>query len=178
MWTPKGIVDLYFMVFLHLGARRCWISQCTAAPVPAWVAQQGRNFLTHAEDIELKPEIVMRDNDVVYSKEFDEVIESAGASIKRNTPWSPNLRAHVERFIQTLNHECLDKFVIVAKRHLNYINSEFQVHYNRERPHEGVGHVPPDWPDAAPGVTVVRKDDVVCRSRLGGQLKSYSIRAA
>ena len=39
--------------------------------------------------------------------------------IKRTVPLSPNLRAHVERFIQSLKQECLDKFVIVTERHLN-----------------------------------------------------------
>jgi hypothetical protein len=34
--------------------------------------------------------------------------------VKRNTPLSPNLRANVEQFIQTLKFECLNKFVIVA----------------------------------------------------------------
>ena len=98
----------------------------------------------HADDIELRPKIVKRDNDVKYREEFDQVFESAGAKIKRNTYRSPNLRAHVERYIQTLKFECLDKFVIVAKRHLNYITSEFQVHYNRERPHEARGNLPPN----------------------------------
>jgi hypothetical protein len=36
-----------------------------------------------------------------------------------------NLRAHVERFIQTLKVECLDKFVIVAERRLNYDTREW-----------------------------------------------------
>lgn len=34
--------------------------------------------------------------------------------MKRNTPLSPNLRAHVERFIQILKCECLNKFVIMG----------------------------------------------------------------
>jgi hypothetical protein len=54
----------------------------------------------------------MRDNDGKYSAQFDGVLKSGGASIKRNTPWSPNLRAHVERVIQTLNQEVLDHFVV------------------------------------------------------------------
>ncbi len=178
MWTTKGLVDLYFLVFLHLGTRRCWISQCTEAPTSAWVAQQGRNFLMHAEDVELTPEIVMRDNDQKYREEFDQVFQSAGVEIKRNAYRAPNLRAHVERFIQTLKFEALDKFVIVARRHLNYINSEFQVHYNRERPHEARGGRPPDWPEDAPSDRLVKSSDVVCRNRLGGLQKSYSRRAA
>lgn len=32
MWTARWLIDLYFLVFLHLGTRRCWISPCTASP--------------------------------------------------------------------------------------------------------------------------------------------------
>jgi hypothetical protein len=35
--------------------------------------------------------------------------------VKRNPPLSPDLRANVEQFIQTLKLECLLKFVIVAE---------------------------------------------------------------
>ncbi|MCX7386360.1 MAG: hypothetical protein NTX48_06805 [Planctomycetales bacterium] len=37
------------------------------------------------------PEYVMRDNDAKYSAQFDEVLKSSGAKVKRNTPMSPNL---------------------------------------------------------------------------------------
>jgi len=57
----------------------------------------------------------------------------------------------------------------MGKRHLNSINSEFQVHYNRERQHEARAQVPPDWPDAAPSFAAARKNDIDCRSLLGRQ---------
>lgn len=63
MWTVKGLVDLYFIVLLHLGTRRCWISPCTLSPDSAWVRQQARNFVMEAEDLNLAPQYVMRDND-------------------------------------------------------------------------------------------------------------------
>ena len=44
-----------------------------------------------AEDMGLTPEYVMRDNDAKYSAQFDEVLKSSGAKVKRNTPMSPNL---------------------------------------------------------------------------------------
>ena len=103
MWTARGLVDLYLLVFIHLGTRRCWISPCTLSPDSAWVSQQARNFVMEAEDLNMAPQIVMRDNDTKFTAQFDAAIESSGAKIKRNTPVSPNLRAHVERFIQSLN---------------------------------------------------------------------------
>ena len=85
----------------------------------------------------------------------------------------PNLRAHVERFIQTLNHECLDKFVIVAERHLNYICREWRLHYNRERPHEARGHLPPGMETPPASNETVRLNDIIYSSRLGGLLNDY-----
>ena len=55
------------------------------------VSLQARNFLMVAEDMGLTPEYVMRDNDAKYSAQFDEVLKSSGAKVKRNTPMSPNL---------------------------------------------------------------------------------------
>jgi hypothetical protein len=44
----------------------------------ARIYRLSQNFLMHGGDIELKPTVVMRDNDVKWFKEFDQVIESAG----------------------------------------------------------------------------------------------------
>jgi putative transposase len=178
LWTARGLVDLYFLVFLHLGTRRCWISPCTASPDSAWVCQQARNFLIVADEMELAPKIVMRDNDTKFTVPFDEVFTSANVEIKRNTPRSPNLRAHVERFIQSLKHECLNKFVIVAPRHLNHVNREWRLHYNRERPHSARSHLPPDCESPPELNSTIPLGDVVCHTRLGGLLKSYERRAA
>ncbi|MFO0202468.1 MAG: integrase core domain-containing protein [Alphaproteobacteria bacterium] len=178
MWTAKGLVDLYFLVFLHLGTRRIWLSPCTHKPDSAWVVQQGRNFLQHAEDVDLPVEIVMRDNDGKYPAQFDEVLKSSGAKIKRNTPWSPNLRAHVERVIQTLKQEVLDHFVVVAERHLNYLIREASAWYNQERPHSARDHLPPANEKPPDLQVTLKMSEVVCTTRLGGHLKSYSRRAA
>jgi len=178
MWTAKGLVNLYMLVFLHLGSRRCWISPCTASPNSQWVTQQAKNFLMDAEDMDLAPKMVMRDNDTKFTAQFDAVFENSDATIKRNTPLSPNLRAHVERFIQTLQVECLDKFVIVAQRHLNHVCQQFEAWYNTERPHEACGHLPPAMEAEPEERTTIRRGDVVCNMRLGGALKSYSRRAA
>lgn len=178
VWTIRGCVDLYFLVFIHLGTRRCWISPCTLHPESAWVCQQARNFLMHAEDVELVPTYVMRDNDAKYTAQFDEVFETNDAKIKRNTPASPNLRAHVERFIQTLQLERLDKFVVVNERHLNLINREFQGWYNYERPHSARDNLPPGCESPPAEWDPVKLNDVVCETRLGGALKTYWRRAA
>jgi putative transposase len=74
--------------------------------------------------------------------------------------------------------ECTDKFVIVADRHLNHVNREWRLHYNRERPHEARGHLPPGMETPTTANETVRLNDVVYSSRLGGLLKHYEWRAA
>lgn len=84
----------------------------------------------------------------------------------------------MERYIQNLKHEFLDKFVIVAERHLNHVNREWRLHYNRERPHERRDHLPPEYEQAPAPATRIRPSDVLCATRLGGLLKSYTRQAA
>lgn len=178
MWTIKGIVDVYLIVFIHIGTRRIWISPCTVHPNGEWVKQQARNFLMHAEDINLSPGYVMHDRDQKFTREFDEILESSGATVKKTMIQSPNLQAHVERAIQTLKHEVLNHFVIVSERHLNHICSEAMRWYNTERGHSARDNVPPAWESPPEEVPTISRSDVVCTTRLGGLLKHYVRRAA
>ncbi len=68
--------------------------------------------------------------------------------------------------------------MIAAKRHLNCVNPEWRMHYNRERPHGARGHLPPGM--ETPPVTneSIRLNDIVYSSRFGGLLKHYERRAA
>lgn len=84
----------------------------------------------------------------------------------------------MERFIQSLRVEYLDRFVIVAKKHENYIFQEWRLHYNRERPHEARGQLPPSLETAPVAAETIRIKDVIFSSRLSGLLNSCSRRAA
>ncbi len=178
MWTVRGIVDVYLLVCLHLGTRRMWIAPCTLNPDATWVAQQARNFLMHAEDVGYSPKLVIHDRDTKFTAQFDEILKSAGCDVKETAPLSPNLQAHVERAIQTLKHECLNAFVIVSQKHLNYIVREFQAWYNHERGHSARDHLPPACEQKPQPVKTLKPSDVACSTRLGGHLKAYSRRAA
>ncbi|GDX94304.1 hypothetical protein LBMAG46_43140 [Planctomycetia bacterium] len=178
MWTARGLVDVYLLVFLHLGSRRVWISPSTVQPDSAWVSLQARNFLMVAEDMSLSSEYLMRDNDAKFSRQFDDVFKTSGIEITRTVPMSPNLRAHVERFIQTLKFECLNKFVIVAEKHLDHICRIWSRHYNEERPHSSRDHLPPNFTAPPEEATTIRVSDIVCTSKLGGVIHSCSRRAA
>ena len=78
----------------------------------------------------------------------------------------------------TSKQEVLDHFVIVAERHLNYLIREAQAWYNKERPHSARDHLPPACEKRPDPRTTLKMSEVVCTTRLGGLLKSYSRRAA
>ncbi len=142
-WTMKGLVDVYFLVFIHISTRQIWISPCTENPTGGWTTQQGRNFQMHLEDNKLTCEILMRDRDRKYVDSFDEIVRSTGGKIKLTPIRSPNLQAHVERVIQTIKHEVLNAFCIVSNQHLDGILRTTQDWYNKRRGHAERDHLPP-----------------------------------
>jgi len=64
IWTPKGLVNLYVLVFIHIGTRRLWLSPATRQPDAAWVSEQAECFLAHSRSEHLPATIMLRDNDV------------------------------------------------------------------------------------------------------------------
>ena len=94
---------------------------------------------------------------------------------------SPNTVAFVERFIQTLQQECLDYFIVFGERHMNHLVKEMVAYYHESRPHQAKendllvsagGTAKAEQPD------VVRLSDIRCKKRLGGELKHYYRKAA
>ena len=129
---------------------------------------------------------LMHDADTKFTKQFDGIFKADGIKVKRHTPASPNLNAYVERFIQTLQQECMDHFVVIGQQHLNHIVSGYLTRYHEERPHQGLGNVPvrgasPEPEHSTPkqpGDRQAGVDEIVRRDRLGGLLKHYERRAA
>lgn len=153
--------------------RRTWVSPCTEHPTYTWTTQQARNFQMHLQDEELPCEILMRDNDQKNPDSFDEVFRSTDCQIKRNTPASPNLQAHVERVVQTLKHEVLNAFCIVSDAHLDYILKTAMDWYNKRRGHSARDNLPPVRDESPPVSVDFSRDKIVCDTELGGHLKSY-----
>lgn len=86
------------------------------------MSDQAEGFLAHAQFANLPAKIMLRDNDVKYPPGFDKVLKSAGLSVPKMPAHAPNLRAHVERVLQTLQREALNRLAVVSERHLNIIN--------------------------------------------------------
>ena len=92
----------------------------------------------------------------------------------RLPPRSPNLNAHIERFIRSIKEECLDRMIFFGERSLRDAVSAFLDHFHTERNHQGL-----DNRVIEPGEEVNRCDgEVLCRERLGGMLRYYYRKAA
>jgi transposase InsO family protein len=57
------------------------------------------------------------------------------------TPFrAPNANARAERFVRSIEHECLSRVTPFGARHLRRTISEFVEHYHGERNHQGIGN--------------------------------------
>lgn len=62
---------------------------------------------------------LLRDRDGKFPTIFDQTLRSDSVLVKRLPVRLPNLNAFIERFIQTLKHECLEHFAILEQKHLH-----------------------------------------------------------
>ncbi len=188
--TLKGLRDLYLLIFLHVETRRVFIAPATYHPNEAWVKEQSEAFLEHAKATGLGTAMVMHDRDTKFTASFDDALKAGNVTVQKAAYRSPNTVAFVERFIQTLQQECLDHFIVFGERHMNHLTSEFVAHNHAERPHQGKENelLVRDTANASkktrkgrkqaePPADVVRIGEIECRQRLGGLLKHYRRKA-
>ena len=138
IWTAKGLRDVFVLVFLHVGTRRAFVTSTTTNPTEAWVREQTASYLQHAKSEKLKVKMLFHDRDSKFSKALDDDLEKAKVEVRKTAFRSPNTNAYVERFIQTIQQECLDHFVVLGQRHFDYL------HFNPVK-HGHVARVA-DWP--------------------------------
>ena len=175
--TAHGLQDLYLMAFLCLESREVIVSSSTEHPNSAWVVEQTKEFLDRTVHRELKPSIVMHDRDTKFTKEFTATLKAKDIRTNVLPVASPNLNGRVERFIQTIKYECLFKFILFGKLHLNYVVTEFVDYYNGRRAHMERDHLPPirEAPDEVVSLT---RDKIEIRRYVGGLVSSFERKAA
>jgi putative transposase len=117
---------------------------------------------------------LLMDRDTKFSTAFRDTLEAVGVKPLRLPARSPNLSAHIERFMRSLKEECLERVIFFGERSLQEAIADFAAHYHTERNHQGMGNQL-----LIPGEEVGQKTgDIACRERLGGLLRYYYRRAA
>jgi putative transposase len=167
--------DAYALVFINIATRKVFVTPSTYKPDETWLLEQAGAFQSHLKEQDMECNLLMRDRDSKFYKSFDGKFSDESRVVKLSEVRAPNMNAFVERFIQSIQQECLDHFIAFGRNHFDYLCQEYVEHYHTERPHQGLGNElvvkPPDEQEA--------KDfKLNCRERLGGILRSYSSRAA
>ena len=125
--------------------------------------QAVRNLLDCENGFLLGKTHLIMDRDPVFTADVRALLRSDAVEPVRLLARSPNLNAFAERFVLSIKSECLDRLILLGEVHLRLAVREYVTHYNRERPHQGIG-----------GRFVVetanenRGGQIKCRERLGG----------
>lgn len=165
------------MVFLCLRTREIIVTESTEHPNSAWVYRQTKTFIEQTKSRTAKPAILLHDWDVKYTARFTKLLEKNGLKPNPLPITSPNLNGRCEKFIGTIKAECLSRFIVFGKRHMDYLVSSFCDYYNRHRAHSGrdnlssIREVPPE-------VASLSADQVVVRSHISGLVKSFERKTA
>ena len=166
---------LYVLFFIEHGSRKVHVAGATASPMEAWVTQQARQLTGVLGERSVPARWPIRDRDATFTASFDEVFRSERIGIIRTPVRAPRANAVAERFVGMVRGECLDRMLILGRRHLIAVFGEFVDHYNTHRPHRMIGQAPPcpsaptHVGSATPAVRVVRA------GRLGGLIHEYRL---
>jgi putative transposase len=150
-------------------------------PAGRWVTQQARNLLMQLDDEEVRPRFLVRDRDSKFTRDFDEVFRSEGIRVIKAPVRSPKARAHAERWVGSIRRECLDRLLILGRRHLQHVVATYVMHYTEHRPHRSLSQQRPlnrRPPRGEPPVEdVIALDQVRHRDLLGGLIHEYRFAA-
>jgi transposase InsO family protein len=165
---------LYVLVFIHHDTRFVRIAGVTAKPVADWVTQQARNLAMDLADHAHAIKFLIRDRDTKFTPSFDTVFAAEGIRIIKSPVRAPRANAICERVIGSFRHECLDRTLILGRRHLETVLAEYVEHYNSHRPHRSLNQRSPSALDTTSAhigdvdLARLRRTD-----RLGGLIHEY-----
>jgi putative transposase len=80
---------------------------------------------------------------------------------------------------RTVRRECLDRLLILGRRHFEHVVREYALHYNTHRPHRSLDRrtplAKPPIDKPAPRAELPQLDLLRRRDRLGGLLHEYKL---
>ena len=98
---------------MQIGSRKVQLVGVIPEPNGTWMAQIASN-LTDFEDGFLPDQSYLTiDRGTVFTEQFRRILKWEGVETIRLPPKSPNLNAHIERFMRSLKQECLDQMILI-----------------------------------------------------------------
>ncbi len=114
------------------------------------------------------------DRDAKFSEAFRMALEGSGVKPVRLPPRSPNLNAHIERFLRSLKEECLERMIFFGEKSLHTVAVTYLEHFHAGRNHQGMGNrllIPRSEVSLTTG-------EIAYREHRGGLLPYYYRKAA
>ena len=136
--------------------------------------QIARNLTDPFDGFLLGKRYVLMDRDGKFCPAFRDILRDEGAEPLLRPPRSPDLNAHLERFMKSLKSESLSRMIFFGERSLRRTVDAFLEHYHAERNHQGLGNQLIEPGDEVGQVV----GHIECRERLGGMLRYYYRAAA
>jgi transposase InsO family protein len=163
----KRLERYHILIFIDLKTRKVSLGGIRHDPNEPWMLQVARNQTDCFDGFLKGKKYLIHDRDTLFTDKFRKFLKESGIRCKKIRVRTPNMNAYAERFVQTLQQECLDKLILTSEEQLWHVVNEYILYYNHERPHQGLGggFIDP-WPQDEDG-------EVVEFQRLGGLLKSY-----
>ena len=106
----------------------------TMNPTVEWTAQQ----VVEACPWNTVPNYLLRDRDKIYGGFFQKRINHMGINEVITAPQSPWQSPFVERLIGSIRRDCLDHVIVLNKKHLKRILTEYLSYYHHDRTHLGL----------------------------------------
>jgi putative transposase len=171
-WHGLGTDD--GRVVIELATRRVQIAGITPHPTAACMQQCARQLTDPCEGFLSGQRSLRHDRDTKFTLAFDGRLQASGVEPIVLSPRSPNLHAHGERFVRSIQEEALAQRIMLGERSLYDAIQPSLAHSHHERHHQGLdNHLSTREGDVG-GST----GPVVRRKRLGGLLSYYHREAA
>ena len=128
-----------------------------------------RNLTDPFDRFLLGKRYVLMDRDGKFCLSFRNILKDEGAEPLWLPPRSPDLNAHMERFMKSLKSEALSRMIFFGQASLRRAVIACLEHYHGERNHQGLGNQLIEPEDEIGSLT----GTIECRERLGGMLRYY-----
>ncbi len=153
--TAHGRIGMeHFHVAIDAASRETYLEQrpgLGAADCAAFV----RNAVAAFDAKGIRVRRVLTDNGTGYKKIFGAACLAAGIRWTRTKPYHPWTNGRAERFIRTLQSECLYEQHLETGEERRYHVDRWVAFYNSDRPHTALGGLSPERWLRARGVTRV-----------------------
>ena len=165
--TPFGLQRCMILFFIDICTRKVELGGVKINPDDAWMKQVARNQTDCFDGFLNGKKYLICDRDKLYTKNFCNILKSSGITVKRTPSFNPAANIYSEVFVKCIKHECLNKMIFLSERQVRYAAQSFVAHYNKERPHLGIGGKMIEPYAQPPDGKIIKFE------RLGGLLNSY-----